>query len=143
MDHGVPRRFLLYRRPLPPEWESAWQVFERLILQFVEEARRQGARFALLSVPASQVVSARAWQQLVELHPAMADVEWDVEGPERRLRELARAHGIPLIQPYRRFQEAAKDTALFFGPVGHMTPSGHHLMASVLEDFVSEATAWD
>jgi lysophospholipase L1-like esterase len=135
---GIQTRYLLYQTPHQPEWEKAWVLFERAMLEFAEEAHRQQVKLAILSVPASQVVNRGAWQNILNTSPAMAHFKWDLEGPEQRLQNFAAAHNILLLQPYKVYQQATKSPALFFGDVGHMTPHGHMLMAQFLEDFLRQ-----
>jgi hypothetical protein len=41
-----------------------------------------------------------------------------------------------LVQPYKAFEAQAQGSPFFFGNVGHMTPQGHQLMATLLRDFL-------
>jgi hypothetical protein len=134
--NGLLQRYLFYQTPHQPVWEEAWTIFERVLLEFAAEAHRQQVKLVLLSVPAAQVVNRAAWQNILNQTPDMTRVEWDLEGPERRLQNFTASHNIPLLQPYRAYQQATKSSPLFFGDVGHMTSHGHQLMAQLLEDFM-------
>ena len=133
-DNYVPRRYLLYQRPIGKTWEKAWQAFNRVILEFAAEARRQQVPIVLLSVPAPQVVTKNAWRDIVASFPAMNSLMWDLDGPELRFSAFAQEHGLVLIQPYKRYKERGNNPPLFFGNLGHMTADGHQLMAQALED---------
>jgi hypothetical protein len=131
----VPRRYVLYTTTdLPEVWQVAWRNMEQVIMEFVREANRQGVAVILLSVPASQVVSPRAWKGIVRSIPAMQRSKWDLEGPERRLATFASEHGIPLVRPLMAFRQADSGSPLFFGDLGHMTLHGHAVMSRVLEE---------
>lgn len=130
----IPQRYRLYQQPVQPEWEEAWTIFERVVLEFAEEARQQQTDLVILSVPAAQVINHNAWQSILNTFLGMRSVEWDLEGPERRLRTFASEHGLLLLQPYKAYQGASQGSPLFFGNVGHMTPRGHQLMANIMED---------
>jgi hypothetical protein len=136
LGNGLLQRYLFYQTPHQPVWEEAWTIFERVLLEFAAEAHRQQVKLVLLSVPAAQVVNRAAWQNILNQTPDMTRVEWDLEGPERRLQNFTASHNIPLLQPYRAYQQATKSSPLFFGDVGHMTSHGHQLMAQLLEDFM-------
>jgi len=136
----VPKRYRLYRKPLSPEWERAWTATERVLEEFAAEAGRQQARFAIISLPAGQVVQSHAWATLVRTYPAMGQGEWDLEGPNRRLEAFALERGYPLLRTQAAFREAASSSGppLFFGDIGHLTPRGHEVMADLLERFVRD-----
>jgi lysophospholipase L1-like esterase len=131
-QQSIPQRYFLYKADTAPVWEDAWRTFEQVILEFEAECRRQGLPLLLLSVPAPQVAADGAWQRIVAGIPAMSHIEWDLEGPERRLATFANAHGIQLVQPYKVFQSQNDLPPLFFGNVGHLTARGHEVMAEAL-----------
>jgi lysophospholipase L1-like esterase len=133
-----PKRFLLYSDPLSREWEEAWEAFERVITRFAATVRQDGATFALVSVPAGQVVHPQVWRQLLQQHPAMSARQWDVLSAEKRLRLLAERHNIPLIAPLDVFIDNISTGPLFFKEIGHLTPRGHEVMADALDAALAE-----
>jgi hypothetical protein len=137
---NIPQRFLFYQIPLQSMWEHAWAIFDRVVIELAAEARQQHTQFVILSVPAAQVVNGEAWQNMLHMFPAMAKVDWNLTGPEQRLRDFTREHHMLLVQPYKAFEAQMQGAPFFFGNVGHLTPQGHQLMATLLRDFlVSEA----
>lgn len=137
----VPKRFEIYGPAPRAEWEQAWRTLEGVLASVADDTRRLGAKLVVLSIPAAQVVDPRAWAGLLDQNPSMRARSWDLEGPERRLRTIADAHQIALLQPYREFQSAASTApsgSLYFGNVGHMTARGHELLAAELAKFLKE-----
>jgi hypothetical protein len=120
----IPRRYELYQTSPSPKWQEAWAALEQVLLEFRAEARHQQIPLVVLSVPAGQVVREEAWQGVLRTHPAMQGRDWDLRGPDRRLRALALEHDFILLQPAEVFRRAANGPPLFFGNVGHMTPRG-------------------
>lgn len=134
----VPRRFLLYKEPIEPKWEEAWNTLERVLIEFAKGASDHQCGFGVVSVPAGQVVNPTAWERILESHPAMSEIKWDLEGPERRLRAFADEHGILLLQSSGLYERAPEGSQLFFGDVGHFTRHGHQLIAQVIEEFMHD-----
>jgi len=135
-DKIIPQRFRLYLPSPESSWEQAWSTLERVLMEFAAEAQRQETRLVVLSVPAGHVINPRAWQNTLDTHPAMLDKDWDLEGPDRRLKAFAQEHGLLLLQPGEVFRQAGHEPPLFFGDLGHMTARGHQLMAETLEGFL-------
>ncbi|HXX74390.1 MAG TPA: hypothetical protein VEI50_04625 [Nitrospiraceae bacterium] len=133
----APERYQVYQKAIQAKWEQAWSFSQRALLEFAEEAKRQQTQFVLLSVPSPYVVNGGAWQSVIATYPSMMGADWDPEGPENRLRVFTREQHIPLIQPYKEFQEASKGPPIFWNNVGHFTPYGHQLMAKVLHDVLT------
>jgi len=136
---GIPRRYLLYEDPVPPQWEGAWNLYERILATFAADVGTIGARFAVISVPAGQVVDERAWNRVVAQYPQMQDQRWQILGPETRLAAVAARHGVPLIQPLEDFRKNIGGAPMFFGNVGHFTPRGHEIMADALERYLTRS----
>ena len=134
----VPRRFLLYEEPLGAEWEHAWRTFERVVTRLADTVAQDDVRFAIVSMPAGQVVYPDVWAQLVKEYPAMSTRRWDVLSAEHRLRAIAAAHHIELIEPLDAFVRETSGPPLFFDRIGHLTPRGHEVMARALEAALTE-----
>jgi hypothetical protein len=61
----------------------------------------------------------------------MMSRQWNLDGPEERLLELATKIRTPLLRPMSAFERATNEP-LFFNGVGHLTPRGHEIMANSL-----------
>lgn len=130
---GIPRRYMVYADPLEARWERASTTFERIVDAFAEEVKSAGSHFALLSVPAGQVVDETVWERIRAQNPAMNAVQWDIRGPQQRLHDWAAQRGLVLLEPVEAFRTEPRSDPLFFGGVGHLTPAGHRVMAAFLE----------
>ncbi len=133
---GVPLRYRLYDRDCDAIWEDAWKTFEAAILTFSADAKRRNIPLVLVSVPAAQIADTGSWENILAQRPAMADVNWNLYGPEERLVRFAAEHHLQLAQPLEAFRKARKQPPLYFGNVGHMTARGHVLMADVLAPYI-------
>jgi hypothetical protein len=141
---GVPKRHLLYLDPAASDWNTAWRLYEHILVTFAADARSIGSKFAVVSVPAGQVVDERVWSRVINDYPAMASKRWNVPGPDERLRQLGVAHGIPVLNPLSVFKSRVQGAPMFFGGqdpssqngLGHMTPRGHEVMAEALENLL-------
>jgi len=133
---GIPRRYLVYADPVPPQWAAAWNLYERILATFAADVGSIGARFAVISVPAGQVVDEKAWNRVLVEYPQMQDQTWQLLAPEMRLAAIAAREGVPLIQPLDEFRKNIDGPPMFFGNVGHLTVKGHEVMAKVLEEYL-------
>lgn len=131
---GIPKRYLVYADPLPQKWEQAFTTFARIEHAFATEVRAAGSTFAVLSMPAGQVVQPDIWQGVLKDFPAMTSLKWNVTGPEDRLRAIAAVDAVPLIVTTDRFRSRLGERPLFFGRIGHLTPDGHQVLENLLEE---------
>jgi hypothetical protein len=121
--------------PSTPEWEEAWAVTEALIRAIAENARANGAAFAMttLTNPFQVLPDTAARERYAkELHVP------DLAYPDRRLAALAVASGfpdaklMPAMGAYAAEHRAALHGADPRQPIGHWNALGHRIAAEEL-----------
>lgn len=116
------------------EWEESWEVTEALLRETTRLARGAGADFLLVGAPAKWEVYPEDWQELVERN-GLKPAEFDLDGPNRRLREIATRQGIPYLDLRPGLREVATQRPrLYFHRDVHWTVSGHQRAAELLSE---------
>jgi hypothetical protein len=105
-------------------WEEAWRTTEALVLKARDYAARNGARFALVTVPEAIALD-RARRDAVQAKLGVADLFY----PERRIAAFAAAHGIPAIALGPEMDKAA-GAPLYFRSLWN--PAGERLAAEIV-----------
>lgn len=138
MRAGVPVDYWVFAREPSSEWEAAWRHTEGLLLALRNAVRADGAQFMILVVTAREQVYPADWEALQATYPAMQGVEWDLQGPERRLLTWCAAHAVR-CQPLFPAFAAARDRGprLHWHFDGHWTAAGHALAAETLAPLVA------
>jgi lysophospholipase L1-like esterase len=130
--------FLVYADRDDPMWDKAWALTRKLIVQLKIESEKHNAQFFVV-VFSPQFVHVREvhWQEYMDAIPAMKDLKWDIDKPDRLIAQILQAEQIPYIQTIPYFQFAAKqnDTPLYFPADGHLTAAGHELAAQLILDY--------
>jgi lysophospholipase L1-like esterase len=134
----IPRRYQMYLASPDPAWNQAWRNLERVVTAFSGAVASSGARFAIVSLPAGQIVNDAAWEALLAANEAMRAQSWALDLPEQRLREMASRANVPLLVTTPHFRSRPIVDKLFFGRVGHFTPDGHRVMADLLKNWLIE-----
>ncbi len=133
-DIGLDEHVYLSRPP--QEWESAWQLTERLIAEIRSESERLGASFLLvtLSNPAQVPVEP---QRMRELAARLGEA--DLFYPERRVRAFAAREGIEAVFLAEDFAAYAAARAVHLHGFantqlggGHWNENGHRLAAELI-----------
>lgn len=120
----------------PPE-ARAWKTVEALLLATRDEAERQGARYALAIVPGKWQIHKEDWQALLSARGEPDDDRWVLRGPNRKLSQLAEAHGIPVVDLLPALRDAADDGRRLYYPVDiHWTAAGHEVASRAVADFL-------
>lgn len=126
----------IYKPPEDAVWTRAWEVTERLILQFKDESERAGAGFLLvtLSNPIQVHPEAETRQRVLnELH---VDTLFY---PEKRLQSFAEDSGVRMIALAPELYELAVSQNLFLHGFknfalgrGHWNEEGHRHAADII-----------
>lgn len=112
-----------------PEVEEAWQVTEALLDATRDEAEAAGARFVLVNIPAPWEIDPVFWERMRWYFELPGD-GWELEGPNRRLREIAARQGIALHDLRAEMAAAvAEGQPLYLQLDGHWTRAGHDFAA--------------
>jgi hypothetical protein len=136
LSDGVPVDYWVYAADPPPPWRDAWAHTERLLDALRDAVAANGARFAVMLVTAREQVYAGDWQQVLQTYPAMRQVRWDLDGPERRVLSWCERAGVPCVQLSPAFAAQRDQQRLHFVHDGHWTPAGHALAAQTVTNFL-------
>jgi hypothetical protein len=121
--------------PERPEWVEAWEITERLLAQMHAEIKVRGARFVLATLSApEQVHPDPAVRRALEERLGAEDLFYH----ERRLEDLGRREGFPVINLGRPMQQYADMRGVFLHGFpntrlgeGHWNAAGHRVAAEL------------
>jgi len=131
MFDGVPAAYFVYAPP-DPVWEAAWDRTRRLLSDLKAETAKVGARLVVAVVSSRDEVYPEKWQEILAAYPAMQGRAWDVEAPRRRIVDLCRTEGIPVIELTPAMRASGSHDLLHFSSDGHWTPAGHRLAGETI-----------
>ncbi len=128
---AMPLDFGLFASPPAPAWESAWRVSEALLVTLAAEISAGGGRLFVMLIPADFQVERALWTRQLEAKGAGSTaVDWDLDAPNRRLRDFLTAQGIPVLDLLPLFRaQVEPGTTLYLPDDGHWTDAGHALAA--------------
>ena len=127
---------MVYAEPRDETWREAWMVTERLIAETRREVEARGARFvvATLSNPIQVYPDPRARAAFM----ARAGAGGDLFYPDRRIAELGRREGFPVVTLAPELQAHADANKIFLhgfpGDLGngHWNRDGHRVAGELL-----------
>jgi len=123
----------IYRPQYTPAWSEAWMLTESLLLATRTLVEANGAKFAVVIVPAAWEVYPEHWESILTSVPAMREASLDLDKPSRELASFLAANGIPHVALLRDFRErAAGLPPLYVRADAHWTADGHRLATDLL-----------
>ncbi len=122
--------FNVYLPDPTPRWTEAWNVTERVLVKFAGEVASRGTPFVLVILGAAEQVHPELAQDLRTEY----SLPFDVDLPDRRLREVAARHGIRTLDLIPAFRDYDRRTGTYlYGSgsmiAGHWNEAGHRLAA--------------
>jgi hypothetical protein len=133
---GVPLDYWVYATAASPQWDDAWAHTEHLLEALRERTAADGARLAIMIVTAREQIYADDWQQILKTYPAMQQIRWDLNGPERRVLAWCARAGVPCLALSPAFLARRDGERLHFVYDGHWTAAGHALAAQTVAEFL-------
>ncbi len=122
--------------PREPVWEEAWRITEGAIGRMHDYAKRNRARFMVMSVSSSmQVHPDQQRRAALEAKLGVPDLFY----PDNRIAALARKRGFDAVTVARVLQPVAEQTHIFFHGfensrlgLGHWNAAGHSAAADLV-----------
>ncbi len=133
---GIPMAANIYAPDYSPEWEEAWAVTQAIIAQLNREVTANGGQLAVLLLPDRNQVESDTWQRQVQEFPAMQAHQWDLDKPNRIMREFLTGQEIPTIEMLDEYVARAQETGrpFYYPKDGHWNVEGHHLAGELLAE---------
>ena len=135
----TPIPFFVYQEPPDDRFEAAWSVTEAIITRLRDEVESRGSRLVVVIIGAPEQVYQDEWEHTIARNPAMQALNWDLDGPNRRLNAFLAAENIPhldLLPVFRRAAAQPGTPPLHFRHDQHWTIEGHRLAAEAIHDFL-------
>jgi hypothetical protein len=122
----------VYRNPLSPEWQAAFDRTGKLLEVARHEARVLGARFVLASLSGPQAIGDLA---PAILWRAAKDPAFDFDRPDRWVRSWAESHHVPLVELGPPLAKIGR-RRVFWKHDQHLNSYGHAVVADLLYPFL-------
>jgi lysophospholipase L1-like esterase len=136
---GARLEIRVYEKRRIPEIEGAWEKTAGLLAELAREASSHRARLLVAYVPSRMEVNDRAWQ-LTRERDGMDEKGWDRGLVARRLGEIGREVGIPVLDLTPALRRA--DRGVLGGPYytydGHWNALGHQIAAEEVGRFLQD-----
>jgi len=150
-SEDIPIDYLVYREDTDEPWSEAWRMTEQLLLETRDLAQEQDAQYLLVSAstPHGVMGPKKGLEFIQRSYPAMQQMSWDLDGPNRRLNEFCQSNGISFLslEPIFRQHIAQTGERLHWRYNGHWNAAGNDLavrhMAEFIRTHLDEASAAD
>jgi hypothetical protein len=128
----------IYFEPTTPEWREAWEITERLISLINDEVKQRGSKLHLVSLSNGIQVNPNAERRRdFQRKLGVPDLFY----PERRIADLAKREGIPVLLLAPVMQQHADMSGQYLHGFpnsrmggGHWNATGHQLASKLIAD---------
>jgi hypothetical protein len=123
-------------------WKGAWRETERLLLAIEEASAAMGARCGIVSATTRHGVrgASEGLELLMHSYPLMRERSWDLDEPDRRMREITERNGTPFLALEPPFRElvAEEGAKLHWVVDGHWNARGNDEAGRLIANFTLE-----
>ncbi len=132
----IPEELSVFARKDTPSFMAAWAVTEAILNEFSRLTRASGAQLILFLIPDKIQVYAANWEATQKTYGISAK-EWDLDKPNRKIKEIARRLGLQVLDPLPAFQHATNQgERLYYRQDGHWNAAGHSLAARIIHRYL-------
>lgn len=139
-NNNMPTDYNVYRCEYDAEWENAWAITKKILSQFRQEVESSGSQFFVVNLTSFLPIHGQsALEELYKQYPAMKDQCWDLEKPNKILKEFAEQNSIKyldLLPAFKKdYEQTMQEAHLLVD--GHWNEHGHELAASLMKEFLT------
>ena len=132
---GYPIDYHVYDKNYLSEFDEAWKITKKLILETKAEVEKLGAKYVLVAIPASEQIDIKKQSEIYKKYPEMNPDEIDFDKPEKILIEFCFENSIEcrFMSPYfKRYLIENPNKELYFFKDGHWNADGTNLASEFL-----------
>lgn len=132
---SYPLDYHIYDNVYGREYEEAWAVTKKLIVETKLATEKTGARYVLISLTNNEQVNSDVWQRLLKTYPLMKQGSLDLDKPDKILAGFCQEEKIDCFFMLPYFREFTKNNPHFkthYPLDGHWTTAGTDLAAKFL-----------
>jgi len=138
-EYGYPLDYHIYDDKYSKEYEEAWRVTKKLILESNSISEQSGAKYLLVTLANNEQVNQEVWIKALKTYPAMKKNNLDPDKPDKILGSFCQAEKLScifMLPDFRQFVKEYKKPTHF--PLdGHWNKEGTNLAARILSDYLS------
>ena len=138
-EYGYPLDYHVYDNKYTREYEEAWKVTKRLLLESKSTSEQSGAKYLLVTLANNEQVSRVVWNEALKTYPAMQKNNLDLDKPDKILGSFCQEEKLScifMLPEFRQFVQEYKKTTHFLLD-GHWNEEGTNLAARILSDYLS------
>ncbi len=128
----------VFRRPLDRRTSKLWEEAEGYLDEFDTLCRNAGVPWILLVIPADLQVDPELRQVILDSF-SLSPNDYDFDAPQRRLRDFAATHKIPIVDPLAEMRlRHSPDDRLYHVDDTHWNARGNRIAGEILAAFIRE-----
>lgn len=137
----LPPSFGVYGAPQDDDWKRAWRETETALMRLTKRVQDDGATLFVFSIPEVLQLAPDARSLVRSEYATDTPPGFNPRYPHDQLQQIARRHGIKVIDLLPAFLKARDDRKLSFPYFsfscdGHWNPEGHRLAAETIAPII-------
>lgn len=110
-EYGFPLDYHVYQESYSKEYEKAWEVTKKLILETKSLAEEEKADYLLVTLANNEQVNQSVWSELKKVYPEIKSAELDLQKPDRLLKEYCEEEELSCLFMLPYFKKYINDNS--------------------------------
>ena len=138
---GYPIDYHIYDSSYSSEYQKAWEITKKLILETKKITEESGAKYIFVTLANNEQVSSRVQEEIFKKYPKMKNASPDFEKPDKILKNYCQEQNIDcffMLPYFRDYIKNNPNEATHFFYDGHWNQTGTNLAALFLYQIITQ-----
>ncbi len=139
---GYPIEYHVYDQEYSEEYDNAWEITKKLILETKKQVEEAGAKYILVTLSNNEQVHSDVWSEALETYPQMKNVQFNLEKPDKILADFCLEQSITCFQMlplYKEYVASHQNERTHNRYEGHWNQAGTDLAAAFLGEVIQKS----
>ena len=135
LSGGYPIDYHIYDSNYSNEYQKAWEITKRLILETKKITEESGAKYIFVTLANNEQVNAKVQEEIFKKYPNMKSVNFDFEKPDKILKHYCEEQNIDcffMLPYFKSFAIRYPLSPTHYPYDGHWTETGTNLATEFL-----------
>ncbi len=131
--------FLLYAQGNDQRFVNGWNKTEEYFVKIRDELQQHNIPLFVFVLPSHEQIYPDVWERILDKYSAMRKLSWNLQKPNIILQNILRRDNINFTDttPFFRSLFEQNHEQLFYPQDGHLTTSGHKLIAEIISPILA------
>lgn len=137
-NNTFPIDYQIYQKVLNPDYQKAWEVTQKLILETKKQSEQKNSKYLLVTLANNEQVNSDVWQEIKTKYPKLNSSGIDLENPDNLVKDFCLAENIECLKllPIFKNYSIKSSNPTHYKYDGHWNDKGIEIASSAITEYL-------